>query len=82
MLSLPIILSDTNYNLTSLNISVMTITVSEEPPFSVQGFFLLLFGIGLVSVASFLMLVFHPYCKTEHVDTDKEENCQLMQPGR
>ncbi|CAG5128755.1 unnamed protein product [Candidula unifasciata] len=68
-------------NLSCTNHTDIMTAVNEEPPFSVQGFFLLLFGIGLVSVASFLLLVFHPYCRSEHVDTDKEENCQLMQPG-
>uniref|UniRef100_A0A0B6Y6S3 Riboflavin transporter n=1 Tax=Arion vulgaris TaxID=1028688 RepID=A0A0B6Y6S3_9EUPU len=52
--------------------------VNVEPPFSVQAFFLMLFGVGILSLLSLLMLVFHPYCKSEHVDADKEENSKLM----
>lgn len=58
------------------------VILSQEPSFTVQGFFLMLAGIGMLSLVSFLLLVYHPYCQTEHVDTDKEENCQLVQNPR
>ncbi|RUS69857.1 hypothetical protein EGW08_022379 [Elysia chlorotica] len=51
---------------------------SQEPGLTVQSFFLLLVGLGLGSLLSLLLLVYHPRCREEHVDTDKEDNCQLM----
>ncbi|GFO39517.1 solute carrier family 52, riboflavin transporter, member 3 [Plakobranchus ocellatus] len=50
---------------------------SYEPALTVQHFFLLLFGLGLFSLLALLLLLYHPRCREEHVDADKEENCQL-----
>lgn len=55
---------------------------SKEPSLTVQYFFLFLLGLGLCSLLSLLLLLYHPKCKEEHVDTDKEENCQLMKSSK
>ncbi|KAK3764144.1 hypothetical protein RRG08_055940 [Elysia crispata] len=53
---------------------------SQEPALTVRCFFLFLSGLGIFSFVSLLLLLYHPRCREEHVDTDKEENCQLMKP--
>ncbi|GFS03412.1 solute carrier family 52, riboflavin transporter, member 3 [Elysia marginata] len=75
-----------NYLLVSTNTTGTEITkethglraTSLEPALTVQHFFLFLLGLGVCSLASLLLLLYHPKCREEHVDTDKEENCQLM----
>ncbi|XP_055860645.1 solute carrier family 52, riboflavin transporter, member 3-B-like [Biomphalaria glabrata] len=52
---------------------------NEEPSFSVKYFFLMLASLGGFSFLSLVLLIHHPYCKTEHVDTKKEDNCRLVQ---
>ncbi|CAL1538575.1 unnamed protein product [Lymnaea stagnalis] len=69
-------LYDVNTTNTIRGTSVQAYNV--EPVFSVQGFFLLLTALGALSFFSLLMLLCHPYCTAEHVDSDQEENCQLM----
>ncbi|XP_059143937.1 solute carrier family 52, riboflavin transporter, member 3-B-like [Physella acuta] len=74
------VLNGTGYGPVEHNTTTLSslLAVNEEPAFTVQAFFLMLAGMGLVSLLAFGLLVYHPYCLTEHVDTDKEENCQLM----
>ncbi|KAH9524426.1 hypothetical protein Btru_054521 [Bulinus truncatus] len=67
----------------SQNHSNVTLTpYNEEPAFTVQSFFLMLASMGGLSFISLLLLIHHPYCKTEHVDTAKEDHCQLVLVNR
>ncbi|XP_055860361.1 solute carrier family 52, riboflavin transporter, member 3-B-like [Biomphalaria glabrata] len=50
----------------------------EEPSFSVKYFFLMLASLGGLSFLSLVLLIYHPYCKTEHADIKKEDNCRLV----
>ena len=49
------------------NATSAPIRILEDPVFSVEAFFFILSGLGLCSMCALLCLLYHPYCKTEHV---------------